>query len=640
MNIASASQSRPHGTMLSSRVSTSTAAPSHRRHKFSAERNFVVFPVQLDQRGQPKSPHEAFPFTSYTTIDLKTRHSYDPHLAKDVDNIWVRTASYYKQKQSPQHEFIIFSVTGNNGMENFIALDRNVNVKSSSALISRSGKNGPLAQDYFHVSHYGDMKSLINHCGHTTSEDTCSHVEQVVFGQKSFSFAQLVVMASTISEVCPGYQLGATNCYWFASLIWECIFNLFGDSVTVHTRNSEERGKYKGLKIQGNHGNFQEVVQKYKSDFLDFTRALRDDAMSVVDRRSRRYSTMTFNPPEVEKDTSARAPPTESHRSRRVSTATILAAPDNVPRTQVSNSERDRKPERTRAVSLCPSNQSQERTSRLSASMNKDLPSLPPSASDSQTSRPRPRPAGDSRRNSRASIRESAFLPVSVPDTIPSDHGYSDVGKYLERAASARNRSSSRPVSVYVTPPNQVQPEPSPARITDSTRLKAQSLPSRPNSPGDESNRDRPRSPSLPTGSTQPEKRNSSALTSESSADPGPRKRTTSSIGRLRQALPKLLLPTVSESDDTIWESPEISPWIELESGDYLENHPFSDNASERLSYIEFPQPPGMRVAQGHKSRVHPSRIECADGSRRRRSQSSIGGDSRDSKYSLYGSQI
>ncbi|GAB1528287.1 hypothetical protein RhiTH_011479 [Rhizoctonia solani] len=645
MNIASASQSRPSGPISTSRTSTLASTTQTRRHKFSADRNFVVFPVQLDQRDQPKSPHEAFPFTSYTTTDLKLRHSYDPHLAKDVDKIWVSTASYYKQKQSPQHEFIVFSVTGSNGMQNFIALDRNVNVKGSGALISRNGKNGPLAQDYFHVSHYGDMTSLINHCGHTNSEETCSHVEQIVFGQKSFSFAQLVVMASTISEVCPAYRLGATNCYWFASLIWECIFDMFSEGVIVHTRNTDERGRYKGVKVQGNHNNFQEVVQRYKNDLLEFTRAVRDDAMSAIERRSRRFSTMTAIQPEVEKDIT-RIPPTDSHRSRRVSTATTLAVPEAVPRPQAPSSEKDRrsehrKSERTRSVSLCPTSQPQDHTTRLSTGMNKDLPSLPPGASAPQTARPRTRPVDDSRRNSRATMRESAFLQVSVPDAIPREnHRYSDVGKALERATAAYDRSSSRPVSIYVTvPPKQPQLEPISARVQDSNRLKAQSLPSRPNSPGDEPNKERSRSPSLPAGPTQPDnKRDSSSLSPDLSANPAPRKRTTSSLGRLRQALPKLLLPTVSESEDPICESPEISPWVELESGDYLENHPFADNSSERLSYIEFPQPPGVRVAQGHRTRVHPSRIERADGSRRRRSQSSVECD-RDSRYSSFGSQ-
>ncbi|KAF8747868.1 hypothetical protein RHS01_11225 [Rhizoctonia solani] len=552
MNIASASQSRPSGPISTSRTSTLASTTQTRRHKFSADRNFVVFPVQLDQRDQPKSPHEAFPFTSYTTTDLKLRHSYDPHLAKDVDKIWVSTASYYKQKQSPQHEFIVFSVTGSNGMQNFIALDRNVNVKGSGALISRNGKNGPLAQDYFHVSHYGDMTSLINHCGHTNSEETCSHVEQIVFGQKSFSFA------NSLSWPAPS-----------ASLIWECIFDMFSEGVIVHTRNTDERGRYKGVKVQGNHNNFQEVVQRYKNDLLEFTRAVRDDAMSAIERRSRRFSTMTAIQPEVEKDIT-RIPPTDSHRSRRVSTATTLAVPEAVPRPQAPSSEKDRRSEHRKS----------ERTR------------------------------------------------------------YSDVGKALERATAAYDRSSSRPVSIYVTvPPKQPQLEPISARVQDSNRLKAQSLPSRPNSPGDEPNKERSRSPSLPAGPTQPDnKRDSSSLSPDLSANPAPRKRTTSSLGRLRQALPKLLLPTVSESEDPICESPEISPWVELESGDYLENHPFADNSSERLSYIEFPQPPGVRVAQGHRTRVHPSRIERADGSRRRRSQSSVECD-RDSRYSSFGSQ-
>ncbi|CAE6421948.1 unnamed protein product [Rhizoctonia solani] len=644
MNIASASQSRPG---LTSRAPTlSSTCSNTRRQKFPTSRNFVVFPVQL---GQPKSPLEAFPFTSYTTIDLKARHSYDPNLAQEVGKIWVDTASYYKQKQSPQHEFIIFSVTTSDGMQNFIALDRNVQVPGSSGLIPRSNKNGPPAQDYFHVSHYADMESLINHCGHATSEDLCSHVEQVAFEPQAFSFAQLVVLASAISESCPSYQLNATNCYWFASLIWECMFDVFRGGVLRHKKLSEERGRFRGLKIQGKHENFQQVVQKYKNDFFEFTRGLGDDATSVLEHRSRKMSTLTYNRPEMERVHAGNtlAPPTESSRSRTVSTA-------GAPRPQATRKEQDPRAERTRATSLCPTSRPQDPAGRLSASINKELPSLPSGALARSRTVSR-----DDRRGSRLIPPEVDFLSAPLPDSITkASNRYSDIGKNFEQATAAHNQASSRPASSYVTPaPKQVQFESNGSRIPDSSRLKANSLPARSSSPGNESAKDRVRSPSLPAGSTPPEIRepitDARNSTAESSNGSAPRTRTTSGLGKLRRALPRLLLPTVSESDDVICESPELSSWTEIESAEYDEGHPFADGASERLSFIEFPQPPGppglsavptsrgtpaasgvpaVRVAQGH--RVHPRRVEYADGSRKRRSTSPAASD-RDSKYSV-----
>ncbi|CAE6459536.1 unnamed protein product [Rhizoctonia solani] len=301
------------------------SASQPRRPKFrnTRDRNFLVLPVQL---GQKRSPLDAFPFTSYTTIDLKTRYVLDPNLTQEVDEVWVDAGSYYKQKQGQQHEFIIFSVTSTTGMQNFIALDRNVHAKGWASLLFQGGKSGPPAQDYFHISHYADIGSLISHCGNTASEELCTHVEQVAFEPKAFSFPQLVVLASTVSESCPSYQLGATNCYWFASLIWECMFNVFAEGVTRHKKNTEERGRFRGLKIQGAHGNFEEVVEKYKKDIAEFSRNLTDEATIVMNKRSQRMSALPSNPPEFEKDSNAPAASMESRRSRAILTATTLAA--------------------------------------------------------------------------------------------------------------------------------------------------------------------------------------------------------------------------------------------------------------------------------------------------------------------------
>ncbi|KAH7325385.1 hypothetical protein B0J17DRAFT_682283 [Rhizoctonia solani] len=369
-------------------------------------------------------------------------------------------------------------------------------------------------------------------------------------------------------------------------------------------------------------------------------------------------STLTYNRPDMEKVQAANAlaPPPDSSRSRTVSTSsTAFSAAATRP--QAASKERDRRAERTRATSLCPTSRSQDPASRLSASINKDLPSLPTGALARARTVSR-----DERRGSRLIPADIDFLSAPLPESVTkASNRYSDIGKNFEQATAAHIQSSDRPASSYVAAaPKQVQFESKPTRIPDGGRLKANSLPIRSSSPGSESAKDRTRSPSLPVGSTPPEipesvkdSRNSTAESPEGSA---PRTRTTSGLGKLRRALPRLLLPTVSESDDVICESPELSSWTEIESAEYDEGHPFADGASERLSFIEFPQPPGLlvpsglpglppsrgpvapsgtpgvRVAQGH--RVHPSRVEYADGSRKRRSTSPAAGD-RDSKYSV-----
>ncbi|KEP49973.1 hypothetical protein V565_089210 [Rhizoctonia solani 123E] len=639
MNIASASQSRPQGPILASRTPTISSnfpsRPQKSSTQSSSSRNFLVFPVQL---GHKKSPYEAFPFTSYTTIDLKARHSYDPNLSKEIGDIWVKTASYYKQKQNPQHEFIVFSVTTSNGMQNFLALDRNVNVPGSSTLLSRSNKNGPPAQDYFHISHYGDMESLINHCAHTTSEDMCSHVEQVVFDRKGFSFAELLVLASTVSESCPSYQLDAANCYWFASLIWECMLSVFDKGMIIHKKHSDDRGRFKGFRIQGNHSNFQQVMAKYQDDIVQF----KDGVLSVSDRRSRKISTITR--PDLEKIQASNtlAPPADLSRSRTVSTSSTVSS-TNGPRLEKENTRRT---DRTRAISLCPTGKPQDPNARLS--LNKELPNLPPGAPAPPASRSRTHPV-DNRRNSRSFPSDYDVLSGPIPEAVAKGiNRYSDIGKSFEQATMAYTRPSNRPASSCAVPTQkQVQFETSPKRVQDHARVKVISLPARSSSPDGDPNKDHARPPSLSAGSTPPElqqpDQGSRNSISQPSAEPVPRARTSSGLQRLKRALPKLLLSTVRESEDAICESPELSSWTEIESPEYEEDHPYADGASERLSFIEFPQPPaggppglprpqavssppGIRVAQGH--RVHPSRVEYADGTRKRKSRDSASEDS------------
>ncbi|CUA69519.1 hypothetical protein RSOLAG22IIIB_08530 [Rhizoctonia solani] len=649
MNIASASQSRPQGPVLASRTPTLSSNYPSRPQKSSTQssstRNFLVFPVQLDHR---KSPSEAFPFTSYTTTDLEFRHHYDPNLSQGLGDIWVKTASYYKQKQNPQHEFIVFSVATSSGMQNFMALDRNVSVQGSSTLLSRSNKNAPMAQDYFHISHYGNIESLINHCAHTTSEDMCTHVEQVVFGRKEFSFAELLVLANTVSNSCPSYQLDAANCYWFASLIWECMLGEFEKGMIIHKKHSDDRGRFKGFRIQGNHSNFVQVMQKYKEDIAQF----KNDVLSVGDRRSRKMSTMTHNRPDLEKlhASNGLVPPVDTSRSRTVSTSSTVSSA-NGHRSQVTEKENKGRSDRTRANSMYPSVKSQDPSARLS--LNKDLPSLPPSAPTHQPPRSRTHPVDDRRRDSRVIASDHDIFSAPLPDAVTKgSNRYSDIGKSFEQATAAYNQPFNRPASsCVVSSQKQVQFETSPGRIPESARLKVISLPSRPSSPGSDPNKDRTRAPSLPVGPAPPDIKQSDQDSRNSISQPSvdaPRVRTTSGLQRLKRALPKLLLPTVRESEDAICESPELSSWTEIDSPEYEEDHPYADGASERLSFIEFPQPPangppglsprqipssppGIRVAQGH--RVHPSRVEYADGSRKRKSHDSASEES-DSKSS------
>ncbi|KAG8732607.1 hypothetical protein FRC11_012309 [Ceratobasidium sp. 423] len=157
-------------------------------------------------------------------------------------------------------------------MQNLVALDRNVQTAGSigsSGLIPGSNRNGPPAQDFFHVSHRGDIQSFLQPCGEKTFKDLCIHIEQVEFEVEVFTFSELVVLASTISEWRPTYQLNNTNCYWFASLIWRCMLILFKDGLKKRTKYSNQQGRFKGIKIQGSHDNLDKVAKKCRANIRE-----------------------------------------------------------------------------------------------------------------------------------------------------------------------------------------------------------------------------------------------------------------------------------------------------------------------------------------------------------------------------------
>jgi hypothetical protein len=202
---------------------------------------------------------------------------YDRSLARGIDDIWVDTANYYKQRQSSRHEFIIFSVASGTGMQNFIALDRNGYIQGSSGL-GGSGKNKLSfpAQDYFHVSHYGEMESLATHCGRNAPKSQYTHVEHVGFANGALPFAQLLVLVNTVSEWEPGYK-STTNDHWFAGLIWECLIGIFESGIVRRKRFSNERGRLKGPKTKGHYEEYHQVTDKYRDDVVTFKSGLGDD---------------------------------------------------------------------------------------------------------------------------------------------------------------------------------------------------------------------------------------------------------------------------------------------------------------------------------------------------------------------------
>ncbi|KAF8726590.1 hypothetical protein RHS02_08140, partial [Rhizoctonia solani] len=344
----------------------------HRRRKPSTPRNFLVFPVQLDQ---PRPSLEAFPFTTYSAFDLKARHMYDRNLARGLDDIWVDAANYYKQRQSSRHEFIIFSIaSGATGMQNFVALDRNGYIQGSSGL-GGSGKNklGLPAQDYFHVSHYGDMKALANHCGRNTPKTQYTHVEHIGLATRALPFSQLLVLVNTISDWEPAYK-STTNDHWFAALIWECIIGIFASGIVRRKRFSEDRSRLKGLKVTVNQDEYQRVAKKYQDDLVIF-----NNGIEANTKKAEVPDDPDSGGDQISNDL---VPPGEPNQ--RPKSPYLIITSINAPRAKITREGRIRQLERTRATSLHVNSKDSNAPSTIDPylykRLNKKLPSLPPDA--------------------------------------------------------------------------------------------------------------------------------------------------------------------------------------------------------------------------------------------------------------------
>ncbi|KAL5634307.1 hypothetical protein ACGC1H_002396 [Rhizoctonia solani] len=212
------------------------------------EYNLFLFPEGLGSRRASLNPS---PYSRFNTFEMGTKYYRDSNSdwAEQERMIWIQSASYYKQKQIPQHEFIIFSIKSINGSRNCIALDRVAESATKVFAEAQDNRHDLTCHDYFYVSHSNDLGTLINHCGSATSNDQCMHVEKVTFEDGAFLFVQLIDLAVAISSAEPNYGPNTTNSYWFSGLAWECMLKLSCHGIQKHKKCSDERGRLRGVRV-------------------------------------------------------------------------------------------------------------------------------------------------------------------------------------------------------------------------------------------------------------------------------------------------------------------------------------------------------------------------------------------------------
>ncbi|KAG8743148.1 hypothetical protein FRC10_000365 [Ceratobasidium sp. 414] len=208
-----------------------------------------IFPGGFGKSDQAEVPPNDFSLPQLRDI-LVNQGAPQQH----VEHIFVKSALYCKQKHDPKHEFIILTVetAEDRRFRNFLVLDRTSSIPAdriARQLIGTisSSVQPVLARDRLRVAFDGELKSLIDHCK-LSNYDV---LEKLQFGKMDFLLYQLVTLAHAASERHKFYRLHSKQCYWYASLVWDCTMRLCPSA--LHT----DAGK----KLRGKLGIFRQKTE-------------------------------------------------------------------------------------------------------------------------------------------------------------------------------------------------------------------------------------------------------------------------------------------------------------------------------------------------------------------------------------------
>lgn len=208
-------------------------------------RNLDIFPSELGSSARSKQAlHQPI---QYTLSQLKTIFERAYRDEDHFENIYISSAQYCKQKDDPQHEFLLLEVRDQKvpKISNFLVLDRSVQTPIGTyTAISTSISSHTPAHDRLRVSCYGDKDLLIKQC----SLGPYDVLENLVFPSYSWStpflLYELVILALETSKARIMYNLMSAQCFWFASCVWECIQKLQPESRRDKDPEKDTRGRF------------------------------------------------------------------------------------------------------------------------------------------------------------------------------------------------------------------------------------------------------------------------------------------------------------------------------------------------------------------------------------------------------------
>jgi hypothetical protein len=190
---------------------------------YSKTRSKILFPAGLDPEAKrfeaAMASHQAKDalVPASTQIPQLMYELYKEGLSlRRLRSIEVTFALYCKSNGGLQHEFVLLEVVDRSiGVPNFMIIDRGVK-RGKSAL-----RGIDPANDWLKISADGTYQSLLRF--YELENSTIIESLQLSGGDRPSPLITIVLFAWSVTGIRADYNLFESQCYWFASSLWECM---------------------------------------------------------------------------------------------------------------------------------------------------------------------------------------------------------------------------------------------------------------------------------------------------------------------------------------------------------------------------------------------------------------------------------
>ncbi|KAG9079708.1 hypothetical protein FRC06_007573, partial [Ceratobasidium sp. 370] len=204
-----------------------------------APRNRHIFPPGFGNEDQSKNDPIEFSLPHLEDI-LIQQHAPEDH----VEHIYVKSVEYCKEREKPQHEFILITVETREDprFRNYLILDRTNSTPAPRFARMMIPWVSWGTRDRLRISYDGTLKPLLEHC----SLSKYRVLETLEFQKMSFLLYELVALSRAASDRYMPYNILSNQSYWYTRFIWDCTRQLLPATTLTHTLHTEKnvRGKF------------------------------------------------------------------------------------------------------------------------------------------------------------------------------------------------------------------------------------------------------------------------------------------------------------------------------------------------------------------------------------------------------------